>query len=217
MRDRLRGGCCLEGVARIQLAGPTPTGAGFDQHQGETPTRALQYCNTNKQNLFVVVLVHVDVHVHGLFCKRRWRSAEEGVLPTQLGPQRPGRVAQPHAGGPSRPGTEGNDSASPGRPRRGDIKVIKSGTSWILDVGIICPGSRRLVSKGVDTIPGKAAAIYDGKKDEDVQLPGELGAVHRRNGRAYSAGSCRWRPRAGLARRRCISRGVALQQGYIHT
>jgi hypothetical protein len=24
--------------------------------------------------------------------------------------------------------------------RRGDIKVIKSGTSWILDVGIICPG-----------------------------------------------------------------------------
>jgi hypothetical protein len=42
--------------------------------------------------------------------------------------------------------------------------VIKSGTSWILDVGIICPGSQRLVSKGTDTISGKAAAIYDGKK-----------------------------------------------------
>ena len=40
----------------------------------------------------------------------------------------------------------------------------KSGTSWILDVGIICPGSQRLVSKGTDTIPGKAAALYDGKK-----------------------------------------------------
>jgi hypothetical protein len=31
-------------------------------------------------------------------------------------------------------------------------------------VGIICPGSQRLVSKGTDTIPGKAAALYDGKK-----------------------------------------------------
>jgi hypothetical protein len=49
---------------------------------------------------------------------------------------------------------------------RGDQrrKVIKSGTSWILDVGIVCSGSQRLVSKGADTIPGKAAAIYDGKK-----------------------------------------------------
>jgi hypothetical protein len=41
---------------------------------------------------------------------------------------------------------------------------MKSETSWILDVGIICPGSQRLVSKGADTITGKAAAIYDGKK-----------------------------------------------------
>jgi hypothetical protein len=31
-------------------------------------------------------------------------------------------------------------------------------------VGIICPGSQRLVSKGADKIPDKAAAIYDGKK-----------------------------------------------------
>ncbi len=37
-------------------------------------------------------------------------------------------------------------------------------TSWILDVGIICPGSQRLVSKGTDTIPGKATALYNGKK-----------------------------------------------------
>ncbi len=40
----------------------------------------------------------------------------------------------------------------------------KSGTSWILDVGIICPGSQRLVGKGTDTIPGKAAALYEDKK-----------------------------------------------------
>ena len=57
---------------------------------------------------------------------------------------RPGRVAQPHAGRPSRPGTDGNDSASSGRPTAWDIKVIKNGTSWILDVGISCPGSQRL-------------------------------------------------------------------------
>jgi hypothetical protein len=31
-------------------------------------------------------------------------------------------------------------------------------------VGIFCPGSQRLVIKGTDTIPGKAAALYDGKK-----------------------------------------------------
>ncbi len=37
-------------------------------------------------------------------------------------------------------------------------------STWILDVGVICPGSQRLVSKGTDTIPGKAAALYDGKK-----------------------------------------------------
>jgi hypothetical protein len=37
---------------------------------------------------------------------------------------------------------------APGDQRRGDIKVMKSGTIWILDVGIICPGSQRLVSTG---------------------------------------------------------------------
>jgi hypothetical protein len=93
----------------------------------------------------------------------------EVVLPTQLGPPCLGRVAQPQAGRPSRPGTDGHDSASPrgraeGDQRRGDIKVIKSGTSWILDAGIICPDSQRLVSNGTDTIPGRAAAIYDDKK-----------------------------------------------------
>jgi hypothetical protein len=43
-------------------------------------------------------------------------AMEEGVLPTQLGPQCPGRVAQPRAGRPSLPGTDGHDSANPGRP-----------------------------------------------------------------------------------------------------
>ena len=108
----------------------------------------------------------------------------------KLGPQRPGRVAQPHAGRPSRPRTDGHDSASPGDQRRGDTKVIKSGTSWILDVGIIYPGSQRLVSKGTDTIPGKAAALYDGKKTKtytDHALARRQCAPHRQSPRPCSS------------------------------
>ncbi len=55
-------------------------------------------------------------------------------------------------------------------------------------MGIICPGSQRLVSKGTDTIPVKAAAPLRRQEDENVQRPGELRAVHRRNGRAYQRG-----------------------------
>ncbi len=62
---------------------------------------------------------------------------------------------------------------TPGDQRRGDIKVVKSGTRrvgplQILDVGIICPGSQRLVSKGTDTIPGKAAAGLPACTDDTI-------------------------------------------------
>ncbi len=65
------------------------------------------------------------------------------------------------------------------------------------------------------------------QEDEDVQRPGELRAVHRRNGRAYQRGFLsRIMPleaegTAGLTRRhgraalRGISRALALQQGYM--
>ena len=99
--------------------------------------------------------------LHGLFCKRRWRRVcyrhnwVRNALAASLN-RMPGvqAVLEPMV----------TTRRAPGDQRRGDIKVIKSGTSWILDVGIICPGSQRLDSKGTDTIPGKAAALYDGKK-----------------------------------------------------
>ncbi len=41
-----------------------------------------------------------------------------------------------------------------GRPTAGDIKVHKDGTTWVLDVGVVCPGTRRHTSAGADTTPG---------------------------------------------------------------
>ncbi len=35
--------------------------------------------------------------------------------------------------------------------RRGDIKVSKHGNTWILDVGVVCPGTQRYVDQGRPT------------------------------------------------------------------
>jgi hypothetical protein len=95
--------------------------------------------------------------VHGLFCKRRWRrmcyqhnwvcSALAASLNRMPGVQ---AVLEPMI----------MTRRAPGDQRRSDIKV-KSGTSWILDVGIICPGSQhsqRLVgTAGLTRRHGRAA------------------------------------------------------------
>ena len=45
--------------------------------------------------------------------------------------------------------------------RRGDIKVVsKRGNTWILDVGVVCPGTQRYVDQGSGTTPGLAAETY---------------------------------------------------------
>ncbi len=44
--------------------------------------------------------------------------------------------------------------------RRGDIKVHKDGTTWMLDMGVVCSGTHRYVSDGADTSPGVAATAY---------------------------------------------------------
>jgi hypothetical protein len=117
---------------------------------------------------------------------------------------------------------------APGDRRRGDIKVIKSGTPWILDVGTICPGSQRLVIKGTDTIPGKAAAIYDGKKAKTysdqanfvpfiVETGGRINAASlhflSRILPLEAEGTAAVTRRHGRAALRGISRALALQQG----
>ncbi len=44
------------------------------------------------------------------------------------------------------------------RPCHGlDIKVHQGGASWILDVGVVCPGSQRFVDLGSQATPGRAA------------------------------------------------------------
>jgi len=119
---------------------------------------------------------------------------------------------------------------APGDQRRGDIKVIKSGTSWILDVGIICPGSQRLVSKGTDIIPGKAAALYEDKKTKTYSDQANFVPFIVETGGRINAAGLQFLSRilpleaegtAGLTRRhgraalRGISRALALQQGYM--
>ncbi len=36
--------------------------------------------------------------------------------------------------------------------RRGDIKVSRHGNTWILDVGVVCPGTQRYVDQGSGTM-----------------------------------------------------------------
>ncbi len=43
--------------------------------------------------------------------------------------------------------------------RRGDIKVHQGGTTWILDIGVVCPGTQRYVDQGSQTTPGRAADV----------------------------------------------------------
>ena len=60
--------------------------------------------------------------------------------------------------------------------RRGDIKVSKHGNTWILDVGVVCPGTQRYVDQGSGTTPGLAAEAYAAVKvakyaDQDNFIP----------------------------------------------
>ncbi len=48
--------------------------------------------------------------------------------------------------------------------RRGDIKVSKHGNTWILDVGVVCPGTQRYVDQGSGTTSGLAAETYTAVK-----------------------------------------------------
>ncbi len=164
--------------------------------------------------------------LNGLFCKRRWRRVcyrhnwVRNALAASLN-RMPGvqAVLEPMV----------TTRRAPRDQRRGDIKVIKSGTSWILDVGIICPGSERLVSKGTDTIPGKAAALGDGKKTKTYSNQANFVPFIVETGGRINAAGLHFLSRilpleaegtAGLPRRhgraalRGISRALALQQGY---
>jgi hypothetical protein len=110
---------------------------------------------------------------HGLLCRRRWRRVTKrhdsirDRLATVLG-----RVSGTSATVEPRV-LQPQDGAD---QRRGDIKVSKHGNTWILDVGVVCPGTQRYVDQGSGTTPGLAAEAYAAVKvakyaDQDNFIP----------------------------------------------
>jgi hypothetical protein len=79
---------------------------------------------------------------HGLLCRRRWKRVTKrhdsirDRLATALG-----RVSGTSATVEPRV-LQPQDGAD---QRRGDIKVSKHGNTWILDVGVVCPGTQTKV------------------------------------------------------------------------
>jgi hypothetical protein len=77
---------------------------------------------------------------HGLLCRRRWKRVTKRhdsirdrlatVLECVNGTS---ATVEPRVLNPQ----DGADQ------RRGDIKVSKHGNTWILDVGVVCPGTQR--------------------------------------------------------------------------
>jgi hypothetical protein len=83
--------------------------------------------------------------LHGLYCRRRWKRGTNrhdkirDALCREL--QRFQEVQAT-----IEPRVENPQGAAD--QRRGNIKVHKDGTTWILDVGVVCPGTRPHVSEG---------------------------------------------------------------------
>ena len=64
-----------------------------------------------------------------------------------------------------------------------------SGSTWLLDVGVVCPGVQRLVDAGADTTPGTAAARYEQtKKDRYADQPNFVPFIVETGGRVGDAG-----------------------------
>ena len=114
--------------------------------------------NPHLHDILEYVHVHIPVHVpcidayiHVLqYSSTRvpWYQALERIPGVQT--TREPRVENPQ---------DGRDQ------RRGDIiRVHKDGTTWVVDVGVMCPGTTRYVGEGAATVPGTAAVVYVGVK-----------------------------------------------------
>ncbi len=81
--------------------------------------------------------------LHGLFCKRRWRRVcyRHNWVRNTLAASAASLNRMPGIQAVQEPMVM--TRRAPGDQQRGDVKVVKSGTSWILDVGIICPAPRQ--------------------------------------------------------------------------
>ena len=95
--------------------------------------------------------------MHGLICRRRWRRVVyrhdqvRDALARALN-----RISNVRA--TKEPRVQQQRGAND--QRRGDIKVSKGGTTWVLDVGVVCPGTAHYVAAGAHEKPGTAAKAY---------------------------------------------------------
>ena len=65
----------------------------------------------------------------------------------------------------------------------------KDGTTLVVDVGVVCPGTARYVGEGAATVPGTAAAVYEGAKmDKYSDQPNFVPFIVETGGRVGVAG-----------------------------
>ena len=103
------------------------------------------------------------------------------------------RWSASRASRPREPRVENPQDA--GDQRRGDIRVHKDGPTWLVDVGVVCPGTTRYVGEGAATVPGTAAAVYEGvKMDKYSDQPNFVPFIVETGGRVDVAGR-RWSTR----------------------
>ena len=100
--------------------------------------------------------------LHGLYCRRRWKRVtyrHDGIRDALWTALR--RIPGVQATREPRVTT----LDGPEDQRRADIMVCMGGTTWLVDVGVVCPGTPRLIAKGADVTPGRAAAVYSTIKE----------------------------------------------------
>ena len=126
--------------------------------------------------------------LHGLYCRRRWmRVMKRHDYIRDVLCQALKRI--PGVQTTREPRVENPQDA--GDQRRGDIRVHKDGPTWLVDVGVVCPDTTRYVGEGAATVPGTAAAVYEGvKMDKYSDQPNFVPFIVETGGRVDVAG--RW-------------------------
>jgi hypothetical protein len=83
--------------------------------------------------------------------------------------------------------------------RRGDIKVHQGGTTWMLDIGVVCPGTQRYVDQGSQTTPGRAAEAYAAiKAAKYADQPNFVPFIVETGGYTNRRATSSWTPYGGL-------------------
>jgi hypothetical protein len=81
-----------------------------------------------------------------------------------------------------------------------DGNFSKHGNSWVLDVGVACPGTQRCVDQGSGTTPGLATEAYSGQSAPSM-LTKTLHRIHLGDGWKVYAAAREWLDTSGQAKR----------------